>query len=69
MDEINRFTGHSKRKINGAIASGNLQVSPRNKERILTFSLVEWLKKNPPNEGNKERNTDGMPTLHVVGKE
>ncbi len=65
-DEINRLTGHSKRKINGAIASGNLQVSPRNKERILTFSLVEWLKKNPPTEVLKERTTDGMPTLHIV---
>lgn len=68
VDEINCLTGHSKRKINGAIASGNLQVSPRNKERILTFSLVEWLKKNPPTEVLKERATDGMPTLHIVNE-
>ena len=61
VDDINRFTGHSKRKITNAIAGGNLQVSPRNKELILVSSLVEWLKHNQPL-------TDQAisPNLHIV---
>ncbi len=60
VDEINRFTGHSKRKITHAIAAGNLQISPRNKELILTSSLVEWLKKNQPTADHSS------PALHLV---
>lgn len=49
LDEITRFTGHSKRKLNNAIAAGKIQVSPRNKSLILVSSLTEWLEQNPPN--------------------
>ncbi len=60
VDEINRFTGHSKRKITNAIASGHLQVSPRNKELILTSSLLEWLKHHQPTGDHSS------PALHLV---
>lgn len=60
VDDINRLTGHSKRKITHALASGHLQVSPRNKELILTSSLLEWLKKNPP------RADHSSSALHLV---
>lgn len=56
-DEISRFTGHSKRKVNNAIAAGKLQVSPRNKSLVLVHSLVEWLEQNPPSS---------EPDLYVV---
>ncbi len=59
-DEINRFTGHSKRKITNAIAAGKLQSAPRNKELILTSSLLEWLKKNQPTADHSS------PALHLV---
>src|SRR5579884_373239 len=57
-DEINQFTGHSKRKIGNAITSGNLQVSPRNKELILISSLIEWLKNNPAPVFAADRQTE-----------
>jgi len=62
-DEINQFTGHSKRKIGNAITSGNLQVSPRNKELILISSLIEWLKNNPAPAFNADRQTE---KIHAV---
>lgn len=55
VETVSEFTGHSKRKINNAIAAGNLQVSPRNKELILVSSLIEWLKNNPPETAPKLR--------------
>lgn len=48
IEEITRYTGHSKRKIEGAITKGSLQKSTRNKELILVSSLSEWLKNTPP---------------------
>jgi hypothetical protein len=63
-DEISRFTGHSKRKIQGAINAGNLLVSTRNKELILVSSLAQWLKETPAPVTNKEPETG--PLLHVV---
>ncbi len=60
VEEVSRFSGHSKRKIENAIARGNLQTAPRNRELILLNSLVSWLKNNPPATGN------GSQSLHVV---
>lgn len=48
IDEITRYTGHTKRKIDGAITKGSLQTATRNKELILVSSLSEWLKNTPP---------------------
>lgn len=59
VDDIIRFTGHSKRKIQRAITGGLLQPSPRNKELILVSSLGEWLKQTPAK-------TDTEPDLYVV---
>jgi hypothetical protein len=64
VEEITRYTGHSKRKIEGAINKGLLQLAPRNKELILTSSLVEWLKITPPTASRKDPDT--APLLHVV---
>lgn len=47
VEEIMRYTGHPKRKINRAILSGLLQSSPRNKDLILVSSLQDWLKQTP----------------------
>jgi hypothetical protein len=58
--DIISFTGHSKKKINNALKSGDLQVSPRNRELVLVSSLVEWLKNTPP-PTSKERNTGPLP--------
>lgn len=63
-EEITRYTGHSKRKIDGAITKGYLQLAPRNKELILVSSLVEWLKNTPPPAVKIEQETG--PILHVV---
>jgi hypothetical protein len=65
LDEITRFTGYSKRKIANAIASANLQVSPRNKELVLVSSLIQWLKNTPPPSGKTETET---PVLHLVNE-
>ena len=63
LDEINRFTGHSKRVISSAINRGSLQVSPRNKDLILVSSLVNWLKTVQPIASDKpEEKTH----LHIV---
>ena len=64
IDEIIRFTGHSKRKIQNAITAGKLHVSPRNKTLILLPSLVEWLKENVPSPGKNDQDTG--PLLQVV---
>ena len=62
-DEINQFTGHSKQKISHAIRSGNLQVSPRNKELVLISSLIEWLKNNTAPVFTADRQTE---KIHAV---
>jgi hypothetical protein len=64
IDEITRYTGHSKRKIEGAITRGYLQTSPRNKELILVSSLTSWLKSVPPSTGK----TEEIPMLHIVNE-
>lgn len=63
-EEISKFTGHGKRKIENLISKGIFQLSPRNKELILVSSLVEWLKDNPPLDANKEQGKS--PMLRVV---
>lgn len=65
VDEITRFTGHSKRKVTNAISGTNLQVSPRNKELVLVSSLVQWLKNTPPPVRLTEMEP---PTLHLVNE-
>ncbi len=66
VDEIPRYTGHSKRKIEEAINKGLLQKSTRNKELILVSSLMEWLKNNQPIRAKVEQDTP--PYLHVVNE-
>ena len=62
LEEISRYTGHSKRKIEGAITKGYLQLASRNKELILMSSLVPWLKSVQPSTGK----TEEIPMLHIV---
>ena len=64
LDEITRYTGHSKRKISNAITGGHLQTAPRNKELILVSSLVEWLKQNQPLLSKSDQ--ESGPTLRIV---
>lgn len=59
VDDLNRYTGHSKRKIQRAITDGSLQTAPRNNELIRVASLLEWLKQTPAK-------TDTEPDLYVV---
>lgn len=62
VDEIIRYTGLSKRRINRAITDGKLQTSTRNKELYLKTSISSWLKTVSP-----ERETDvDIPALHIV---
>ncbi len=65
VDDINRYTGHSKRKVQNAITAGNLQTSPRNKELILVSSLAQWLAKTPAPESKDEQDTDAMAILNI----
>lgn len=44
VDDINRYTGHSKQKI----VKAKLRRSSRNADLIVMKSLVEWLKETPP---------------------
>lgn len=60
IDDIIKYTGHSKRKINRAIGGGLIQVSPRNKDLILVSSLMDWLKQTPA------KTEDTEPDLYVV---
>lgn len=62
VEDINRYTGISKRKIENAINKGLLQQSPRNKELILVSSLVNWLRTMQPITSK----TGEMPMLHIV---
>jgi hypothetical protein len=62
IEEITRYTGFTKRKIEGAISKGMLQTASRNKELILLSSLVMWLKSVQPST-NKN---DETPLLHIV---
>ncbi len=64
--DITRYTGHSKRKIDGLITRGILQTSTRNKELITVSSLLEWLKITPPNSSKEEH--DSGPLLHIVNE-
>lgn len=66
VDDINQFTGHSKRKIHGAIDAGKLQTASRNKELIMVSSLVEWLKINLPTSTRTEQHTE--PLLRIVNE-
>jgi hypothetical protein len=61
IDEITKFTGHSKRKIASAITNGILAVSSRNKDLILISSLIEWLKNTPPILSLSETNNGAKP--------
>lgn len=56
-EDIIKFSGHSKRKVNKAIADSKFQPSPRNKNLYLIASVIEWLEQNPPNS---------EPDLYVV---
>lgn len=64
IDEITRYTGHGKRKIDGAITKGYLQLASRNKELILVSSLAEWLKNTPPPVAKTDVDTE--PRLHLI---
>ncbi len=72
IEEITHYTGHSKRKIQAAITSGNLFRSTRNKELILISSLIQWLEENPPPSPSKSRDDEQEsdrqtgPMLHVL---
>jgi hypothetical protein len=66
VEEIARYTGHSKRKIDSAINRGSLQTAPRNKELILMSSLLPWLKSVQPSSG---KTTEEVPVLHLVVEE
>lgn len=60
IEEITKFTGHTKRKIANAIERGNLQTSTRNKALVLVGSLIQWLAENAPKQ------SDTGPILHIV---
>lgn len=66
LDDITRFSGHTKRKIQNAIDAGKLQTATRNKELILVGSLIEWLKQNQPSASRVEAETG--PILRVVNQ-
>lgn len=67
VEEINRYTGISKRRIRNAITSGNLQTAPRNKELILVSSLEHWLQKNDLSDGSRRNEEpETAPMLHIV---
>lgn len=63
IEDITRYTGHSKRKVETAIERGLLGKSTRNKDLILMNSLVMWLKNNPPSTSKADGET---PHLHIV---
>lgn len=62
IDDITRFTGHSKQKIKGALKTGLLKTSTRNSELILIDSLISWLKMVDMPTGK----TGEMPALRIV---
>jgi hypothetical protein len=71
IDEIVRYTGHSKRKITAAIKSKHLETSTRNKELVLVSSLREWLERTPAPTGETSGETAGetephLPVLQLV---
>lgn len=63
IEDITRFSGHSKRKIANAITAGMLQTAPRNKDLILVSSLVEWLKVTPAPGTKTEQGTGAMEAI------
>jgi len=62
IEEITRYSGLSKRKVEGAISKGLLQTAPRNRDLILVSSLTIWLKSVQPTPAK----TDETPLLHIV---
>jgi hypothetical protein len=60
VEEINRFTGHSKRRIKNAIDARKLLIAPRGDNLILVSSLRKWLEEVPPPEIKAES------ILHIV---
>lgn len=66
VEEITRFTGHSKRKVSNANDAGKFKHPGRNKELILKSSLVEWLELNPPTPAKQEQDTG--PILRIVNQ-
>lgn len=64
LDEIARYTGHSKRKLSGALEKGMLKVTPKNKELITISSLMEYLKITPSPTAKADPDTG--PLLHIV---
>ena len=70
VEEISRYTGHSKTKILNRVKDKSLQKAPRQtsenlseKTLILISSLVEWLKENQPTTQSKNQQTE---PLHLV---
>jgi hypothetical protein len=61
-EEVERYTGHSKRKLTYAAINGKIQTAPRNKELILISSLIPWLKDNQP------KVTDTEPKIQIVNE-
>jgi hypothetical protein len=66
LDEITRFTGITKRKIGVAIDRGTLQTASRNKELILTSTLVPWLRSLQKVTISPDGRTDEFPALRLV---
>lgn len=64
VDDVMRFTGHSRRKINNAMEAGKLRSPGRNKDLILLSSLAEWLEQTPAPTASKDQDTG--PILHLV---
>jgi hypothetical protein len=64
VEEIIRYTGHSKRKIMAAIDKRSLQTTTRGEGRILISSLVSWLKNTPAPSGKPNEEDGAM--LHIV---
>lgn len=70
LEDITRFTGHSKRKIDNALTAGKLRYPPRNKDRnlVLIDSLIDWLKETPPSDRNSKTGEHPALRLHVVNE-
>jgi predicted nuclease with TOPRIM domain len=60
IDDVTRFTGHSKRRIQNAITAKKLQTPTRGEGRVLVDSLKKWLEETPPPDTKTE------PALHIV---
>lgn len=61
IEEIVKYTGHKKAKIEGAINRGILKTATHSKEiKVLITSLIPWLKQNLP--------SDKGPALRIVNE-